>query len=110
VAHWAQMFDDLYGTARPRRGATTFDISGWHSSYTGQPIPAGGDARVGRPHRPPRGGLGPGRVLELGVGSGLVLFRVAPHAEEYVGTDISAHALAHAGARVARHGGLPPVR
>jgi amino acid adenylation domain-containing protein len=111
VAHWAQMFDDLYGTsgeAGVRDEA--FDISGWHSSYTGQPIPAGemrewADATGRRVVA-----LGPGRVLELGVGSGLVLFRVAPHAAEYAGTDISAHALRTLGARVARRAGLPPVR
>jgi acyl-CoA synthetase (AMP-forming)/AMP-acid ligase II/acyl carrier protein/SAM-dependent methyltransferase len=110
VAHWAQMFDDLYGTsgeAGVRDEA--FDISGWHSSYTGQAIPPEemrewADATGRRVVA-----LGPGRVLELGVGSGLVLFRVAPHAEEYAGTDISAHALRTLGSRVARRAELPPV-
>ena len=134
VAHWAQMFDDLYGTSGQAGAADeAFDISGWHSSYTGQPIPAAemrewadetgrrvvglrqerqgtGDKRQGTGDRGQGTAGGPGRVLELGVGSGLVLFRVAPRATEYVGTDISAHALRTLGARVARRQGLPPVR
>ncbi|MFL5384337.1 MAG: amino acid adenylation domain-containing protein [Longimicrobiaceae bacterium] len=111
VAHWAQMFDDLYGTSGQMGAADeAFDISGWHSSYTGQPIPAG-EMREWADQTGRRVvGLGPGRVMELGVGSGLVLFRVAPHAREYMGTDISAHALRTLGARVARRAGLPPVR
>ncbi|HYH82921.1 MAG TPA: AMP-binding protein, partial [Longimicrobium sp.] len=111
VAHWAQMFDDLYGTpAEPPGGDEAFDISGWHSSYTGQPIPAG-EMREWADHTGRRvAALGPERVLELGVGSGLVLFRAAPAASLYVGTDVSAQALRTLGARVARRGGLPPVR
>ena len=35
-------------------------------------------------------GLGPGRVLEIGVGSGLLLAQVAPVCVEYWGTDFSA--------------------
>jgi acyl carrier protein len=37
--------------------------------------------------------LRPRRVLEIGVGSGLILSQVAPHCEHYVGTDMSAVAI-----------------
>src|SRR5215213_1941154 len=105
------MFDDLYGT---HSGAAevddAFDISGWHSSYTGRPIPAS-EMREWADHTGRSvTALGPGRVLELGVGSGLVLFRAAPAAKLYMGTDVSAAALRTLGQRVARRGGLPPVR
>ena len=71
-------------------GDATFNLQGWNSSYTGEPIPAGEmrewlEGTVGRllalPHR---------RVLEVGCGTGLLLFRVAPEAERYRGTDFSA--------------------
>ncbi|MFG2386696.1 amino acid adenylation domain-containing protein [Streptomyces avermitilis] len=65
------------------------DFSGWNSSYTGQPIPVAEmrrwrDATVARIRE-----LGPRRVLEIGVGSGLLLAPLAPDCESYWGTDIS---------------------
>ncbi|MGY1496687.1 class I SAM-dependent methyltransferase [Streptomyces sp. QTS52] len=65
------------------------DFSGWDSSYDGAPIPVGEmrewrDAVVDRLQA-----LRPRRVLEIGVGSGALLTRLAPHCERYVGTDLS---------------------
>ncbi|WP_432074135.1 amino acid adenylation domain-containing protein [Streptomyces wuyuanensis] len=65
------------------------DFSGWNSSYTGQPIPIAQmrrwrDATVARVRE-----LRPRRVLEIGVGSGLLLAPLAPDCESYWGTDIS---------------------
>ncbi|MFJ4581858.1 amino acid adenylation domain-containing protein [Streptomyces echinatus] len=65
------------------------DFSGWNSSYTGQPIPVAEmrrwrDATVARVRE-----LRPRRVLEIGVGSGLLLAPLAPDCESYWGTDIS---------------------
>ncbi|MBV9109117.1 MAG: amino acid adenylation domain-containing protein, partial [Gemmatimonadetes bacterium] len=111
VEQWEGLFDDLYaGTRGTEEGDETFDIVGWNSSYTGQPIPAEEmrewvDATVARIHA-----LRPRRVLEIGVGTGLLLFRVAPDAERYVGTDVSARVLETLRARISRHGShLPPV-
>ncbi len=88
LAHWQILYDETYANAQsadPR-----FDISGWNSSYTGQPL-AGHDMRewlddtVGQISI-----VAPfARVLDIGCGSGLVLFRLAPRCEEYVATDFS---------------------
>ena len=96
VAEWQQVYDEAQGRSAdgPASVDPTFDTSGWVSSYTGRPIPteemeeavAGTVARVLA--RRPR------RVLELGCGTGLLLWRVAPECEEYVGTDLSAATLA----------------
>ncbi|HEX9942196.1 MAG TPA: amino acid adenylation domain-containing protein [Thermoanaerobaculia bacterium] len=88
VAQWQTLYDDTYGRGTDGRDAA-FNLQGWNSSYTGEPIPAEEmrewvDGAVGRllalDHR---------RVLEVGCGTGLLLFRVAPDAECYEGTDFS---------------------
>jgi SAM-dependent methyltransferase/acyl carrier protein len=73
---------------------STFDTSGWVSSYTGldyAPATMRGwlDATVDRILE-----LRPRRVLEIGCGTGLVLFRVAPHCESYHAADFAAAPLA----------------
>ena len=66
------------------------DFGGWNSSYTGAPIPLG-QMREWRAAAVDRiVALQPRRVLEIGVGSGLLLAQVAPDCVEYWGTDFSA--------------------
>ncbi|HSU14717.1 non-ribosomal peptide synthase/polyketide synthase [Longimicrobium sp.] len=113
VHQWEGLFDDLYAGSRGTEdGGETFDIVGWNCSYTGQPITAAemhewADATVARILA-----LGPRRVLEIGVGTGLLLFRIAPDAESYTGTDVSAQVLETLRGRIARNEEgmhLPPV-
>jgi hypothetical protein len=92
VAQWAATFDEAY-----RRGGdtsdATFNIAGWDSSYTGEPIPPAEmkvwvDSTVNRILA-----LHPQRVWEIGCGTGLLLFPVAPHTQRYFGTDVSGAAI-----------------
>ena len=109
VEQWRELYDQTYAQeSREAAGDATFNIQGWNSSYTGEPIPAAEmrewqDGTVGRllalPHR---------RVLEVGCGTGLLLFRLAPEAERYRGTDFSAAALAQVQAGLDRRD-LPQV-
>jgi amino acid adenylation domain-containing protein len=71
----------------------TFNIAGWNSSYTGEPIPAEEmrswiDTTAERILS-----LRPQRVWEIGCGTGLVLHRVAPHCSHYFATDFSPSAI-----------------
>ncbi|MGZ4739594.1 MAG: MupA/Atu3671 family FMN-dependent luciferase-like monooxygenase [Ilumatobacteraceae bacterium] len=91
VEAWGQVWDETYVAGAS--DDSTFDTSGWHDSFTGAPIPAEQmhqwvDATVARIRD-----LAPRRVLEIGCGTGLLLFRVAPHCERYVGIDLAQHAL-----------------
>jgi amino acid adenylation domain len=108
LAHWKVLYDETY-----REGGgddPAFNIVGWNSSYTGLPIPAEEMReqveqtveRVLAAH--------PRRVLEIGCGTGLVLFRIAPSCERYVATDFSPVALKALAAELDRPGrALPQV-
>jgi natural product biosynthesis luciferase-like monooxygenase protein len=88
---WGEVWDEIYGAGET--DDPTFDTSGWNDSYTGDPIPAEQmhewvDGTVARIRE-----LAPRRVLEIGCGTGLLLFRIAPHCERYVGVDLAQHGI-----------------
>jgi amino acid adenylation domain-containing protein len=88
VAQWQAVYDETY-SAESAQPDPTFNLIGWNSSYTGLPIPDDEmsewvETTVARVLE-----LAPERVLEIGCGTGLILFRVAPSCTAYCGTDIS---------------------
>ncbi|HVG43851.1 MAG TPA: amino acid adenylation domain-containing protein, partial [Longimicrobium sp.] len=105
VAGWETLFDDTYAQDEGEEDPT-LALKGWNSSYTGEPIPRE-EMRAWVEHTVERIlALRPERVLEIGCGTGLLLFRVAPHTRAYHGTDFSGVVLEH----VRRHAaGLPQV-
>ncbi len=104
VEGWQAVFDAEY---RASAGfALGEDFRLWRSSYDGRPIPPEQmaqwrDTTVAR-IRSLGPAPGPGRVLEIGVGSGLVLASLAPHCASYRGTDVSAAAIEALRGKVAR--------
>ena len=102
TGHWQTIWDEAYqgntvvdvGTAVAKSASDpTFDVSGWLDSYTGkQHLPEHMrdwvDSTVDRILD-----LKPKRVLEIGCGTGLLLYRVAPKCEAYVAVDFSPAAL-----------------
>jgi len=108
VSQWQAVFDGAYRAAAAAE--PTFNIAGWNSSYTGRPIPAEEmqewtDQTVGRILS-----LQPKRVLEIGCGTGLLLFRIAPHCEVYLGTDFSKTAIEQVQAQIAASPNLSHVK
>jgi amino acid adenylation domain-containing protein len=105
VSEWEALFDDTYAQAEEEEDPA-LALKGWNSSYTGEPIPRE-EMRAWVEDTTERIlALRPERVLEVGAGTGLLLFRVAPHTQAYVGTDFSGVALDH----IRRHAaGLPQV-
>jgi amino acid adenylation domain-containing protein len=87
VSQWQMLYNDTYDL--PVDFDPTLNIVGWNSSYTDRPLPAEQvyewvDNQVDRVLA-----LQPKRVLEIGCGTGLILFRIAPHCDRYWGTDFS---------------------
>jgi amino acid adenylation domain-containing protein len=103
VSQWGEIFDDLYQDEAPEADPT-FNIIGWNSTYTGLPLPASEmeewlDDTIGR-----IAGLAPQRVLEIGCGTGMILFRIAPRCEIYTGIDVSGRALRYIESQLGRVG------
>ena len=100
LANWRELYDDLYSGSAA--GDARRDFRGWNSSITGAPIPrvemeAWLDATV-----EPILAVRPRRVLEIGAGTGLLLFRIAPEVDSYVATDLSGTVVAARASRRSR--------
>ncbi|WP_437756712.1 amino acid adenylation domain-containing protein [Sorangium sp. So ce1389] len=103
TGEWQTIWNETYGEDREAAPAA-LDTVGWKSSYTGDLLPAEEmrewtEATAGRILA-----LGPARVLEVGCGTGMILLRVAPHAQRYVGVDFSAVVLEQLAAKVEERG------
>ncbi|MHC5939086.1 amino acid adenylation domain-containing protein [Nostoc sp.] len=90
---WQYTFDENYRASETEADAA-FNIIGWNNSYDGQPIPAP-EMREWLNNTLTRiQTLAPKRVLEIGCGTGMILFNVAPDVESYWATDFSQQAIA----------------
>ncbi|WP_026798523.1 non-ribosomal peptide synthetase [Planktothrix prolifica] len=89
VSDWQTIYEESYRQSQSATDDPTFNISGWNSSYTGQAMTAA-EMREWVENTVRRILVGkPQRVLEIGCGSGLLLFPVAKHCQEYWGADYS---------------------
>nr|WP_006241247.1 non-ribosomal peptide synthetase [Mycolicibacterium tusciae] len=89
VGEWQHMYDDLYG-AEVAAWEFGSDFRGWNSSYTDESIPLAEMAEWRAATVDRIKALRPRRLLEIGVGSGLLLSQLAPQCDRYVATDMSA--------------------
>lgn len=97
LSQWRFLWDNVYQskTSTPQETSEdpTLNIVGWNSSYTGEQMK----------HSEMKEWLDgiaerilafkPKRVLEIGCGTGMILFRLAPQCEQYTGIDLSPNAL-----------------
>jgi amino acid adenylation domain-containing protein/non-ribosomal peptide synthase protein (TIGR01720 family) len=92
IESWKALYEETYGNAAPVADPR-FNTVGWNSTYTDAPIPEEEmrewvDATVNRIRA-----LKARRILEIGCGTGLLLYRLVPDCERYLGTDFSEAAL-----------------
>ncbi|HLM54814.1 MAG TPA: amino acid adenylation domain-containing protein [Pyrinomonadaceae bacterium] len=104
VEHWQKIFDDHIYSQSSTQADPSFNITGWNSNYTDEPLPAE-EMRVWLEDTlAPIQAAAPRRVLEIGCGTGLLLARLAPGCERYWGTDVSKVALEYVRANVLARG------
>lgn len=108
IATWQEIFDDIYHVSAEEDDAD-FNIVGWNSSYTNQPLPPEHMQEWVEHTLEELRGKEQQRVLEIGCGTGLLLFRLAPQSSKYWGTDFSATALQMVQRHVQKKG-LPQVQ
>src|SRR5262249_45444834 len=89
VAEWLELYNQAFAEVSAESEGAEFNITGWNSSYTGSAIPAEEMREWVQQTVQRIAGGTPRRVLEIGCGTGLLLSRLAPHCETYVGTDFS---------------------
>ncbi len=99
--NWQRVYDAAYEHAAPD---PLLDTTCWKDSYSGAPIPAEQMAEWVNDTVVRILELKPRRILEIGCGTGLLLYRLAPHCDEYVGLDISQTAIERLTADLAARG------
>ncbi|MEG3990474.1 amino acid adenylation domain-containing protein [Microcoleus sp. S28C3] len=88
VLQWQMLYNETYNQPAVESDPT-FNIVGWNSSYTDRPIPAEQMRDWANNQAAQILALQPSRVLEIGCGTGLLLFQIASRCTQYCGTDFS---------------------
>ncbi|MCJ8273757.1 MAG: amino acid adenylation domain-containing protein, partial [Psychrosphaera sp.] len=94
VAQWEEVFDSEYqgqseGQSTSQNEDHSFNLSGWISSYTGNPIAPNEMQQWVDNTVASITSLKPAALVEIGCGTGLLLSRIAPHCQTYLGCDLS---------------------
>lgn len=91
LSQWHKVWNDTY--QQFQSSDPTFNIGGWNSSYTGLPVPPQ-QMREWVDHTVARIlALQPRRLLEIGCGTGLLMFRIVDRCAHYRAADLSDEAI-----------------
>ncbi|MFK7913293.1 MAG: MupA/Atu3671 family FMN-dependent luciferase-like monooxygenase [Pseudomonadales bacterium] len=94
VASWEGLWSDAYATSDAATEVDTLNTAGWLDSISGEQHDADEMAEWASMASERILALAPRRVLEIGCGTGMLLYQIAPHCERYLGTDVSEVGLA----------------
>jgi SAM-dependent methyltransferase len=89
IQKWRKTFDLTQMGKEAPAPEPDFNIAGWNSSYTRQPIPAHEMREWVENTVAGISSLRPQEILEIGCGTGLLLLRLAPKCKRYVATDFA---------------------
>ncbi|HJT73166.1 MAG TPA: condensation domain-containing protein, partial [Chitinophaga sp.] len=109
VESWNELYETEYAQSDNTALADpAFNITGWNDSFTGRPIPApqmrewlDDISTVVLSQKPER-------VLEIGTGTGLVYYAIAPFIRQYTGTDFSGVVINQVRTHIAQQPGAYP--
>jgi 2-polyprenyl-3-methyl-5-hydroxy-6-metoxy-1,4-benzoquinol methylase/acyl carrier protein len=93
VTQWESVYDIVYSQQAQSSQDAAVNLRVWINSYTDQPYSEEEIFECVEDTVERILSLQPSRLLEIGCGSGLLLERIAPSCEQYVGTDISQEGL-----------------
>ena len=98
---WQKIWDEAYIQPDSDQDAS-FHIGGWNDSYTGKDLDPE-QVRSWVEYTVERiVSLQPNRLLEIGCGTGLLLFRIAPKCQHYYATDLSGEAIRYLERQIGR--------
>ncbi len=90
LQQWSEVYDHTYsGPASD----PDLDLSGWRASDTGQPFPRSQMVEWADRTTELILRTNPRTVLEVGCGTGILLHRMLPHIERYIGVDVAAEVI-----------------
>lgn len=89
VTQWESIFDNAYTREEETIQDFSLNTISWNSSYTGEKINSSEMEEWLADSVDIIRNLKPKKVLEIGCGTGMILFKIAPVCEEYVGIDLS---------------------
>jgi ubiquinone/menaquinone biosynthesis C-methylase UbiE len=89
IQKWRKTFDLMQMGKEAATAELGFNIAGWNSSYTRQPISAHEMREWVENTVAEISSLRPQEILEIGCGTGLLLLRIAPKCRRYVATDFA---------------------
>lgn len=92
VTGWGKVWDEAYKSTHANHDLL-FNTSGWNSSYTGLAIPEDEMRDFINEALDLVRSFNPKNVFEIGCGTGLMLFEIAPHCTQFIGSDISMSAI-----------------
>lgn len=94
INSWANIYEEIY-EAPLKINDPTFNTAGWRDSYSGNLIPEVEIRELVNNTIERILSLKPSNVLEIGCGTGLLLFPLAPLCKKYWGTDISLQGISY---------------